>query len=336
MEMISENEIARLLEQAVKLRQSFIDTEHQAAFRLFNGFYEGIANLVVDIYGSTMVLFSNCENETDSISLTQSARDILIEVLPWIKCAVVKHRHADDPNLRRGEITYGSQPDDQILEHNIQYAVDLTLNQDTSFYLDTRYLRHWLLEHSAGLEVLNTFAYTGSLGVASLAGGAHQVVQVDRNQRFLDLARHSAMLNHLDLGKMKLRAVDFFVGMGQFKRSNTLFDLAIIDPPFFSITDKGLVDQATQSTRLINKVRPLVKDGGRIVAINNALFLEGSAYMRSLEELSKDGFVEIEEIIPVPSDITGFRETIVNPPPVDPEPFNHPTKIAVLKVKRKS
>lgn len=37
--------------------------------------------------------------------------------------------------------------------------------------------------------MLNTFAYTGSLGVAACAGGTRRVVQVDLNRRFLDLAR---------------------------------------------------------------------------------------------------------------------------------------------------
>jgi len=64
------------------------------------------------------------------------------------------------------------------------------------------------------MDVLNTFAYTGSLGVAALAGGAVHVLQVDRNGRFLELARRSAMANHLDLGRMKLRADDVFNEIG--------------------------------------------------------------------------------------------------------------------------
>ncbi|EKD88408.1 MAG: hypothetical protein ACD_34C00560G0001, partial [uncultured bacterium] len=114
-----------------------------------------------------------------------------------------------------------------------------------------------------------------------------------------------------------------------------LFDMVILDPPFFSVTEKGMVDQAKESHRLVNKVRPLLRDGGRIVAINNSLFLEGAEFMRSLEELGQDGFIEIEEIIPVPEDITGYPDTILRSPPIDPAPFNHPTKIVVLKVKRK-
>jgi 23S rRNA (cytosine1962-C5)-methyltransferase len=44
----------------------------------------------------------------------------------------------------------------------------------------------------------------------------------------------------------------------------------------------------------------------------------------------------LEEIIPVPEDVTGFPQTIFRRPPSDPTPFNHPTKIAILRVKNKN
>ena len=329
------NGIPFLLLMALEKRRSLIAADHTSAFRLFNGFYEGASDLVVDVYGSTLILFINSKGEAESIELAQLARDTLLISLPWIKCVLVKYNHAAEKELRNGVITFGKMPDESIIENGVRYALEPCLNQDASFYIDTRNLRAWLITHSKGLDVLNTFAYTGSLGVAALAGGASRVIQLDRNGRFLNLARQSAMLNHHDLGKMKLTAVDFFVGAGQLKRARNLFDLVILDPPFFSVTEKGLVDQARECHRLINKVRPLVKNEGRIVAINNSLFLEGVEYLRSLEALCQDGFMEIEEIIPVPEDITGYADTVVQKPPVDPAPFNHPTKIVILKVKRK-
>jgi 23S rRNA (cytosine1962-C5)-methyltransferase len=82
-------------------------------------------------------------------------------------------------------------------------------------------------------------------------------------------------------------------------------------------------------------VRPLVDDGGYLVAINNALFLSGKAYIATLETLCADGYLRIEELIPVPDDFTGYPQTRVRAPVTDPAPFNHATKIAVLKVRRK-
>jgi 23S rRNA (cytosine1962-C5)-methyltransferase len=86
---------------------------------------------------------------------------------------------------------------------------------------------------------------------------------------------------------------------------------------------------------VINKLRPLIKDGGLIVAINNALFLKGADYMASLEQLCQDGYLAIETIIPVLPDFTGYPDTIIAQPPANPAPFNHPTKIVILRVKRK-
>jgi 23S rRNA (cytosine1962-C5)-methyltransferase len=322
------------LDRAINLRITTLDEGHQSAVRLFAGFYEGHPDLVVDLYGRTLVLFNFCEGQQQGRELLEKAQQMLLERLQWVTSVIQKTRFTEDPDARRGRITFGESPDSTIEENGIRYVLDLTMNQDASFYLDTRNLRTWLQAHSRGLEVFNTFAYTGSLGVAALAGGAAKVVQVDRNAKYLSLARSSAMLNHLDLGKMKLRTEDFFSDIGKLKREGRAFDLVLLDPPFFSVSDRGRVDQVAESNRLVNKVRPLVKDGGRIIAVNNALFLPGKNYIDGLNELCKDGYLTIEEIIPIPEDITGFPETVVSPGPVDPAPFNHSTKIVVLRVKR--
>jgi 23S rRNA (cytosine1962-C5)-methyltransferase len=324
------------LSLALKARSSLLDDDHQAAFRLFSGFYEGFPELVVDLYADSLVLFGYGEDPETVRVVFDAAQRLLLESFPWVKCVVRKHRLARNDEPRRGVIAYGERPAQQVREHGVWYAINLLMNQDASFYLDTRNLRRWLLEHMKGLEVLNTFAYTGSLGIAALAGGAARVVQVDRNRDFLALARESGMRSRLDIGRMKLKTADFFPRVAQFKRQGELFDCVILDPPFFSTTRKGTIDLAQESVRVINKVRPLIRDGGTLVAINNALFLSGAGYIEALEGLCRDGYLHIEQLIPVPEDLCGYPDTIVAPPPSDPTPFNHPTKIAVLGVRRKA
>jgi 23S rRNA (cytosine1962-C5)-methyltransferase len=225
--------------------------------------------------------------------------------------------------------------DSKIKEFNTWYALDLMLNQDASFYLDTRNLRKWVSENVRGKTILNTFAYTGSLGVAALAGGASRVIQLDRNHGFLNLAKTSYSLNGFPIGKQDFITSDFFAQVVKFKRSGERFDCVFIDPPFFSTSPRGTVDQNKESARLINKVRPLINDGGVLVAINNALYVSGEEYMRTLESLCEDGYLKIKEFISVPNDCTGTPETRVGQPITDPTPFNHSTKIAVMEVKRK-
>ena len=254
----------------------------------------------------------------------------------WLRAGILKTRNATSQQARRGTFLFGEKPDTKVKEHGIWYSIDLMMNRDASLYLDTGNLRKWLIENMQAKTVLNTFAYTGSLGVAAMAGGARRVVQHDLNRQFLNVAKTSHTLNGFPINKKDFAHEDFFTFVAKCKRAHEMFDCVIIDPPFFSSTSKGRVDQVHESARLINKVRPLINDGGNLIAINNALYVSGSEYMQTLEALCQDGYLEIRELIPVPKDITGYAETRVGPSITDPAPFNHSTKIAILDVKRKS
>jgi 23S rRNA (cytosine1962-C5)-methyltransferase len=325
--------VTPLIQKAIASRVTLFDSPHESAFRLFNGFTEGLPDLVIDVYGSTVVFHNYADNPDAGISYVQEAKDDLLNNLTWLRAGIVKTRNGITQDDKRGKLLFGDSPDTKINEHGVWYALDLTMNRDASFYLDTSLLRKWLVENMRGKSVLNMFAYTGSFGVAALTGGASRVVQVDHNHRFLDLARKSYALNGFSINRNDLLALDFFPAVSRFKQGKQSFDCVILDPPFFSSTAKGKVDQEHESARLINKVRPLINDGGYLVAINNALYVSGKEYMQTLEELCKDGYLRIKELIPVPQSFMGYN--IVGKPITDPAPFNHSTKIAVLEVRRK-
>ncbi len=324
--------ISHLLEKALASHAHQFDSAHEEAFRLFNGFYEGEPNLVVDIYARTLLIHNYADDPAQNREEILEAARYLQSALDWLQAGVIKTRSGETPESKRGELIFGEKPDTKIKEHGVWYSIDLMMNRDASFYLDTRNLRKWIIENLRGKTVLNTFAYTGSLGVAALKGGASRVVQVDVNRNFLNLAQQSYSLNGIPIRKGDFIPRDFFEQVGNMKREKKFFDCVIIDPPFFSTTPKGKVDQMNESARVINKVRPLINDGGILIAINNALFVSGQEYMQTLEELCKDGYLKIRELIPVPDDFIG---NAVNRPITDPAPFNHSTKIAILDVKRK-
>ena len=329
-----------LLEQAWQARAAALDAQHQEARRLFNGFLEGCPDLVADLYGATLLLVDFSEQGPGTQAglppMIQEALDFYLPRLSWLKCVVLQARRTERPGGRSGLVIWGKMPCDRVQEAGVWYALDLMLNQDASFYPDTRLLRAWLLENAPGKRVLNTFAYTGSLGVAARAAGASQVVQTDRSARFLEIARRSLALNGLQPQPGELRPGDFFSVTRHLRRSGMLFDIVIIDPPFFSTGRQGRVDLNDHSIALINKVRPLVADGGRLVAVNNALYVSGQAYLDALQTLCADGYISLESSIPIPEDITGSPATRRGHLPTDPAPFNHATKIAVLHVRRKN
>jgi 23S rRNA (cytosine1962-C5)-methyltransferase len=322
-----------LLEKALAARAYLIDPGHESAFRLFNGFLEGCPDVVIDIYASTAVIHNYADDPAQGAILVDEARQFLNASLSWLQTGIVKTRNGATQDEKRGTFLFGTKADRKIKEHGVWYAVNLTLNRDASLYLDTRNLRKWAIENLKGKSVFNTFAYTGSFGVAAFKGGANSVVQVDLNREFLNIAKESYTLNGFPIQKGDFISRDFFEQVGNMKRMNRMFDCVFIDPPFFSTTPKGKVDQIHESARLINKVRPLINDGGMLVAINNALFVSGAEYMQTLESLCGDGYLKIRELISVPQDFTGYDP--VGKPVTDPAPFNHLTKIAVLEIKRK-
>ncbi len=335
MTIISPDTLELALANALTARSGSFEPRHEAAFRLFNGFTEGCPELAADLYGHTLALHNYADPPAGVSERVAQAAQFYRERLPWLRAGLVKARYADTDEARRGTLLWGEATDRHIRENGVWYALDLQINQDAGFYLDTRHLREWLKANLAGKTVLNTFAYTGSLGVAARAGGASRVVHLDLKRAFLNVAKASYARNGFPLHKADFLAGDFWMQISRWKREGAQFDCVIVDPPLFSKTRGGTVDLGESSRGVLNKVRPLIADGGYLVTINNALFVSGASYLQMLQELCADGYLALETLIPVPSDFLGASGTSQTALPADPAPFNHPTKIAVLRVRRK-
>jgi 23S rRNA (cytosine1962-C5)-methyltransferase len=323
-----------LLARAIEARRPMLGAENDQAVRLLNGFLEGEPNVVVDLYGRTVVVHDHSEAGDENSA--RAAVDVVAKAIPSVRAAVWKVRKALDPEARHGKIVLGTEKelDRSIREAGVRYAVDLASHADSGFYLDTRELRAWAKANLAGMRVLNTFAHTGSLGVAARAAGA-EVTHVDRSKPALEDARRSYQLNGWEIERRHFVCEDFFRMTARLRKEDTLFDCVLLDPPFFSTTGAGRVDLEQSSANLINKVRPLVGDGGSLAIVNNALFVSGAEHMKVLEDACKDGFLSVETILGVPEDSRGYDSTRTGSPPADPAPFQHSTKIAILRVKRK-
>jgi 23S rRNA (cytosine1962-C5)-methyltransferase len=327
--------LENLLEKAIADRRELFDARHETAFRLFNGFTEGCAALAVDLYATTVVLHDYADPPQQGSPVVQAAQEMLRARLPWLRAGVLKIRNSSRADERRGRVLFGEALDSRVREDGVWYAIDVGLNRDASLYLDTRNLRHWARRQLQGKTVLNTFAYTGSLGVAARAGGATRVVHLERNRKYLNVAKTSYTLNGFAIQKSDFLAGDFWTEVSRLKRTGDGFDCVFLDPPLFSQTAKGVVDLVHESARVINKVRPLINDGGYLVTINNAMYVSGREYMAILERLCGDGYLSVKELIPVSEDFIGYATAQFGEVIADPAPFNHSTKIAVLGVRRK-
>lgn len=313
-----------------------LSAPHVSALRLFNGYTEGYPRVAVDLYGTTL-LFHDATGPTGDKALMEALLEQAKKALPFVTTALWKRRESKNQDERNGAMLLGAEDEltRKIQEDGVWYTTRLTLNRDASLYLDTAPLRAWAKRTLGGKRVLNAFAYTGSLGVAAQAGGAEIVVHTDLNNAFLTVAKDSYALNRFAVTKKNFMAGDFFDVIQRLKREWPLFECVFVDPPFFSVTEKGRVDLVQDMERLLNKVRPLIAHGGHLVAINNGVFVSGADFQKQLEAVCSDGYLSIAERIDVPDDFIGYADTRVKGLEIDPAPFNHSTKIAVLTVKRK-
>lgn len=321
------------LSKAIQARLA--DKELLAAtntYRIFNGVFEGEPSISIDIFGSTVVIQ---EFSPSAIPVVSAAVEILMKELPGIDTVLVKQRRSHDPTLRNGKVLFGDKTSLEIQEFGVRYAVDLIMNHDSGFYLDTALLRKWLIDNAAGKRVLNTFAYTGSLGLAALGGGAGHVVQQDKSKVFLNFARKSATLNGFPIDASTILVQDFFPATAGYRKHKHEFDIVLLDPPFFSTTGKGKVSLEQDFLSLVNKVRPIVADQGTLILVNNAVFLSGKQMMDAISPIFSDGYITIQERIPVPMSFVGYRTVPGTQLPTDPSPFGHSTKILILKVVKK-
>ncbi|MFO0552819.1 MAG: class I SAM-dependent methyltransferase [Polyangiaceae bacterium] len=330
------------LRQAIAARTTPADKTARRALRLFDGYREAGVSATVELFDKTIVVLDHrpaVANEAWGRELALAAH----AALPFTDTALVKVRSpaaegmtgARKDELSHGVVVLGAEDSlaRRIDEHGVRYAVRLLFGKDASFYVDTGVLRRYLKERCTGEKVLNAFAHTGSLGVAARASARH-VVHVDKNGAALNIAKDSYALNGFEVKRPCFIGEDFFVYAARARREGALYNTVILDPPFFAESSRGTVDMENGVERLVDKARPLVGDGGRLIVVNNGLFVSGAAFKAALEKVGGDGYLEIEELVGVPDDCL-VTSTSGKPLPADPAPFVHPTKIAVLRVKRR-
>ena len=208
--------------------ESFLAVDQADARRVFHGrghLYEGLEHINVDWYSPVMLVsgYKDIEHIDELTDLIKA-----FDKLNQIKSVVYQLRSSKGAVA---EVKWGEEyPVCVVTEGELKFEVQPGVRQNAGFFLDMRPLRGWLQNYSEGKNVLNLFAYTCSLSVAALAGGARQVVNVDMSKPSINWGKRNHELNQQDPRSVKSIPHNLFKSWGriqQFGRYETL----IIDPP---------------------------------------------------------------------------------------------------------
>jgi len=218
------------LEAAWRQREHF--TEPLRGVRLVNGDADWLPGLVVDQYGSCLVVQSS----------TATVEGALGCIVPWLQRTAQPESilARNDIAVRRREglpeeirLLEGKRVEwTWIEEHGIRHRIHLHTGQKTGFFLDQRPARQWVSRHAAGRRVLDLFCYQGGFSLAALRGGARSAVAVDQSETALREVEQAAQANGLPAPAIE--CADVFDWVRAARSRDEQFGMIVLDPPAFA------------------------------------------------------------------------------------------------------
>jgi 23S rRNA G2069 N7-methylase RlmK/C1962 C5-methylase RlmI len=260
--------LLKLIETATEQRKLL--SNKYTNYRIFDGVADGIADLYIDKFASLIVIHYLNPNNKKFIEDLKAIKTELVKL--FSAETIYLNLHAADPKIsHQADLLYGAAtPTYQIAELGIKLILKPEQNRNAGLFLDTRDLKEYLIKNSANKKVLNTFCFTGVLGLASMLGGAREVVQVDISRSILNWAKENYELNLNSKNQnCKMRFVEEHTLKFMQRELRRLqerkiepYQIIILDPPSFGNT-KGakfviekdlpeLIDVALQLIELKN------------------------------------------------------------------------------------
>ena len=220
---------------AVRKAMGLTDNPHTNCFRLVHSEGDGLAGLIVDIYGHTAVV--QAQTEGMALHLKEIVR--ALKLIPELGLQAIYNKSAEamqrmgkeDAIIEDGYLL-GGQLDEVILENDCRYHPNWEEGQKTGFFLDQRENRELVRRFAQGKTVLNAFGYTGGFSVAALKGGAHRAITVDASKKAIAAAEANLELNGFSKEENACHVADMKEYVTQMREG--AFDLIILDPPAFA------------------------------------------------------------------------------------------------------
>jgi 23S rRNA (cytosine1962-C5)-methyltransferase len=218
----------RRLRSALSLRESLFD---QPYYRLVFGESDGLPGLVVDRYGSVLVVQITTAG-------MEAMRDLILQVLDDIfSPSGMLLRNDSSVRLLEGLTqetqVIGEVPETVVLtEGGVQFEVPLGAGQKTGWFYDQRSNRQAMHKYVKDKRVLDVFSYIGAWGLQAAAAGASEVCCVDSSPLAQAFMEKNIATNNLT-DKVRLEKGDAFDVLKALQDTDQRFDVVIVDPPAF-------------------------------------------------------------------------------------------------------
>ena len=219
----------------VRKRMGLVGNPHTNCYRLVHSEGDGLAGLIVDIYGHTAVVQAQTEGMALHLHEIVRALKLVTELelqAIYNKSAEAMQRMGKEDAIVEDGYLFGNPLDELILENNSRFHPNWEEGQKTGFFLDQRDSRELVRQHAQGRTVLNAFGYTGGFSVTALKGGARRAVTVDSSKKAITEAERNLELNGYSIEENPCHVADMKDYVKDMREG--AFDLIILDPPAFA------------------------------------------------------------------------------------------------------
>lgn len=215
------------------------------AYRVVNAENDGLPGLIIDRYGSFIVVqFLAAAAETWKSDIVQT-------IGSWPGVSGVYERSDSDVRSKEGlpiqeGLLTGQEPPElvTIRENPWSFLVDIRAGHKTGFYLDQRDSRAAVFDlvsrYTTGGEVLNCFSYTGAFSVAAYSAGASSVLNIDSSAATLRMVSKQLRINGIPMENDYHRIGNAFEILREFRDTGRMFDFVILDPPKLAHAQKDI------------------------------------------------------------------------------------------------
>ena len=280
-----------LLLAACKLRHRIIK-EQTNAYRLINAEGDGFPGLIVDVYGSTLVL------SIAIAGMEKQKNHILDALISQLKPARIYEKSEGRSRSLEGlETRIGFVSGDnetglvEIMENGLKFEVDFVTGQKTGFFLDQRVNRERIGALSRDASILNCFSYTGAFSAYCAEGGAKRVVSLDISKPACVTARRNLQLNWFSPEDYPIIEADVFTYL---RNTQECFDMIILDPPAFAKAKKD-VAKAARGYKEINlqAIKHLAR-GGILATFSCSNFIEEDLFCKIILGATRDAGADLQ------------------------------------------
>ena len=258
--------VVRRLRAAIELRRALglpaQGADFTDGYRLIHGEGDGLPGLIVDRYGSHLVLqFGTAGMARRQDDIVAALREVVAPegILDRTSARVAEGEGFTPP----GGVLWGSLPERiRFRERGLHFDLPLALGQKTGFYFDQRPLRARVESASRGRRVLDAYSYVGAIGLGAARGGASHVTSVDSSAPALEVLAALAEQNGVRALGHKADAVEFMVAHPD------AFDLVVADPPKLS-PGRAARDRALRAFRRIAAAAAGATAPGGLLALSS-------------------------------------------------------------------